>query len=555
MNRMFASPPPNPGLHLFPWNPFPETLGFAMTEGARSSLAGSMPMLFAGTKPDPLFISIKGRITESVMTSSAIRELLADTGGWHPISPRLAPQGIDGLFIKVDGQGRPHGLLVAEAKFGSSQLGQTLSGRQMSSPWVQLRLHRLASDYSRFADHLRQPCRFMTQMPKDVRGLAVPLQGNRTATIWIDDNGMPTVYCRHPATGSEVQYQLRLVGHHLEAGAKGEIPYRARLFRLSTNGKQFVMESKPLDSAGHLIGGPENDGRVIRGPFSELTPRVQHSLVRVLEHEFKAQGYGPNEARQMARRASQDPEYLQNMRRQAVWSWRAGLDWRISVAGGVAMLVASAFELIAVGMNRSDSWERAGTRVLLAGVSGIAGHLAAAQFQALLVGTEIGRNILHCLPETIAGHSSANFLGSSAGGAVASIVFLIGFRFMGWTDNRELGRGMVSSIGGVTAGALASAATMATVMTFGTASTGTAIASLSGAAATNAALASLGGGSLAVGGGGMALGSAVLTGGAALVVVGTGIALKLAFKKLDDIHQRRLIAGRLEVVKALTMIA
>lgn len=46
--------------------------------------------------------------------------------------------------------------------------------------------------------------------------------------------------------------------------------------------------------------------------------------------------------------------------------------------------------------------------------------------------------------------------------------------------------------------------------TFGTASTGAAISSLSGAAATNAALAWLGGGALTAGGGGMAAGNALL---------------------------------------------
>jgi hypothetical protein len=52
---------------------------------------------------------------------------------------------------------------------------------------------------------------------------------------------------------------------------------------------------------------------------------------------------------------------------------------------------------------------------------------------------------------------------------------------------------------------------MSVAMTFGTASTGTAIVSLSGAAATNAALAWLGGGALAAGGAGMAAGEAVMT--------------------------------------------
>jgi hypothetical protein len=52
---------------------------------------------------------------------------------------------------------------------------------------------------------------------------------------------------------------------------------------------------------------------------------------------------------------------------------------------------------------------------------------------------------------------------------------------------------------------------MGVATTFGVASTGTAISTLSGAAATNAALAWLGGGALAAGGGGMVAGEAFLT--------------------------------------------
>lgn len=58
--------------------------------------------------------------------------------------------------------------------------------------------------------------------------------------------------------------------------------------------------------------------------------------------------------------------------------------------------------------------------------------------------------------------------------------------------------------------ALGPTAAMGAATTFGVASTGTAISSLSGAAATNAALAWLGGGALAAGGGGMVAGEAFL---------------------------------------------
>ena len=80
-----------------------------------------------------------------------------------------------------------------------------------------------------------------------------------------------------------------------------------------------------------------------------------------------------------------------------------------------------------------------------------------------------------------------------------------------------------SGISGVGAGILLGWGTYGGVMALGSASTGAAIAGLSGAAATNATLAWLGGGAIAAGGGGMALGTAVLGGiiaGPALLVAG-----------------------------------
>lgn len=83
---------------------------------------------------------------------------------------------------------------------------------------------------------------------------------------------------------------------------------------------------------------------------------------------------------------------------------------------------------------------------------------------------------------------------------------------------KEQAKNITSSAAGVAAGAAgglgfaaaAPSVAMWAATTFGTASTGAAISSLSGAAATNAALAWLGGGALTAGGGGMAAGNALL---------------------------------------------
>lgn len=81
-----------------------------------------------------------------------------------------------------------------------------------------------------------------------------------------------------------------------------------------------------------------------------------------------------------------------------------------------------------------------------------------------------------------------------------------------------------TAVGGALAGtgvaAMGPSALMGVATTFGTASTGTAISSLSGAAATNAAVAWLGGGAMAAGGGGMAAGNVLI---AATGPVGIGI--------------------------------
>lgn len=95
--------------------------------------------------------------------------------------------------------------------------------------------------------------------------------------------------------------------------------------------------------------------------------------------------------------------------------------------------------------------------------------------------------------------------------------------------------GVKGAVAGTAGGFAAAGATTSAVVALGTASTGTAISSLSGIAATNATLAALGGGSLAAGGGGMALGSAIL--GSATLGIGLlvgGVIFNVTGSKLSE---------------------
>ncbi|MFI3256518.1 MAG: hypothetical protein R3Y52_03665 [Psittacicella sp.] len=109
---------------------------------------------------------------------------------------------------------------------------------------------------------------------------------------------------------------------------------------------------------------------------------------------------------------------------------------------------------------------------------------------------------------------------------------------------------------GTASGFAASGGATSAVMALGTASTGTAISTLSGAAATKATLAALGGGSIAAGGGGVVAGTAVLgatTLGVGLLVGGVVMAMT-SFKlseKAEDAEKEMLRAEK-EIDKICT---
>ncbi len=90
---------------------------------------------------------------------------------------------------------------------------------------------------------------------------------------------------------------------------------------------------------------------------------------------------------------------------------------------------------------------------------------------------------------------------------------------------KNVGAGAAGIGTGVAVAALGPSVAMGIATTYGVASTGTAIASLSGAVATKAALAWLGGGALAAGGGGIAAGKVVLAmfGPAGLAIGGVAL--------------------------------
>ena len=122
-------------------------------------------------------------------------------------------------------------------------------------------------------------------------------------------------------------------------------------------------------------------------------------------------------------------------------------------------------------------------------------------------------------------------------GSIGNVQLDVSLSIVGNTLNSaEIAKSMAK---GTSVGISTALGTWALVGTFGSASTGTAIATLSGVAASNATLAWLGGGALAAGGGGMAAGAVVLGGIVlipALAVMGVFSHVK-ANKKIAEIQK------------------
>ena len=145
--------------------------------------------------------------------------------------------------------------------------------------------------------------------------------------------------------------------------------------------------------------------------------------------------------------------------------------------------------------------------------------------------------------------ASPGIIPGTAAALVANAIFAYGQYFLGNGTIEAANRSMMIGSSAIIGGVLAKSAIFGLVATYGTASTGTAIASLSGAAATKATLAVLGGGTLASGGMG-ATGGLVLLGGVGVIVVVVLVpVITFAFTYKDEQEQLKVMGAKVQLAK------
>lgn len=493
------------------------TVYSSMLSKAPAALARTHVMGATGTK---------GIIGESIAANKFLQTSLQKTGNWHAISPRIGPNGIDHIFLKIDPEtALPQGIIVGESKYNTSQLGKTKDGLQLTSHWTKPRLRAMGNRYY--------------QLSKVTTVQKVPTLGGQHEMKIVLKNGKEVCFWRTGSKDSwkfsgslkelqEAQKLAKVYGQYLSAAGEGKVIYRSRLFQIVPKGNDItivIKDASQLDVLQKASKLPETQRIVLRDVLKKkLSKDVEREIAKSLKGKFP--GYSEKELAKLAKELNSTAKDVLTpygkLQMLGTFATHAGIS---SVA---AVVIDASIQYFATGEVNCEKLMFTGGTVFL-------GTLGAQYLEVGLTQWSVTQGLFKSLGQTLG--CSTSLLGSAfssaAGGFFVGTLLSYGSWYMGYVDLETANRMTIASGIGTGLGIAAGWGTIAAISAWGTASTGTAIASLSGAAATNATLAFLGGGSLVAGGGGAALGSVILTGGVAVVIIaGTG-AVMIVYHIID----------------------
>ena len=481
-------------------------MSFVETRAASFGAGVASVAILSATEPEValahssiLTTRLHGSLGEALVGSE-----LHASGGWKSIPPRHGPQGLDHVWMKFDKAGRPTGLIVGETKFGTSRLGMTRSGRQMSAGWISKRLAGLADDWDAMAHD---------------------------------------VASRHGAIKAR---PFRLRAGYLRAASEGRVAYRSELFRVNVKGDVATISVHTLDANGVAVGAERTmppirlAGRPANIVKAELTAEVRKVYPLL----------GKEESRQLAQRLyaqARSPADAISARNPAVRM--AGTTGAVLATGG--LLAGGVDAVVQLMSGDSPDWSRTGEMAGLGAASALSAEAAQVGMSMALMRNATLRSSTIALGRSMGllPARSLSVAPKAAGGIAGALVFAYGGYVVGLYDVSEAHRTAIAGAMGTAAGGLAYSGLMAAASTWGTASTGTAIATLHGAAAESASLAWFGGGAASAGGGGVATGAIVVGGVVTVVVIGATAAVLYGLHLHDAAMDWRRVGDTANVLR------
>ena len=486
---------------------------------------------------------------KGILGENLMHDLLGETGGWVRITPAGTQQGIDGLFIKFGNGGKIIDVLVGEAKYGSSQLGQTVySGKQMSHEWISSRLKPSSNQYSNISNKINAgKFTIANNLPVgNEKIISIPMENFGQARVWINGDEIKILIEGDSVSLNDLSKHCAAISQRL-LGASDQGIYRSRLFRISYRGDIHKFEICRLDKDGAIFGKPQ----VIQDKFDNLPKEYQIALRKQLFYFFRREGLNDIEAKVWADKCCNEPEYLNNFDKQKKWSIKYGINSNLFTGGILAgiggFFLDSIMQLIISGDIDMNHSIKIGA---LSFCSFVGGNIASVHLHWVFTKSKWGQNYATKFPWQEADSLSICTTVSKIGGSIISAaIFAYGGYILGLYDLKDANRLVIISSIGLTGAGLISTVSVSLVANLCTASTGTAISSLSGVAATNAITAWFGGGAISAGGGGMAAGTLVLSGGTFAIVVVITAGMKVIFQIEDAKTQYNLLIGKLTIVR------
>ena len=475
---------------------------------------------------------LKGTIGESFAERFFLNNQLERNirGNWMSLNPRTGPQGLDHLFMKTGKNGRLY-WMVGETKYGTSQLGTTVNGtRQLSNQWTTERIQKLGQQYSQIAAQ-DVPCKKLPHVPPKAQ-LEVPLNGKKVS-FWKDANDN-WYFSGSQDELRQARQMAQKMGNSLSSSNRN---FRVRLFHVEAVGNDLkitvydvkpdevttIRNMKPLPRsfvAKDILNKHISDGdfqktiaKALKKNFPDLTDEELREQAKEITKKYKG------------------GEFLRTPR--PVWQTVA-----LQSLAATGISAASDLLLQLIFTRRVQ----VGRTLITSGSTGL-GTASGQVISILLLKTKLGTQAVRSISSFLnLGRSmTGTALSELGGGIVASMLLSYGLYFFGYTDIRQAHRAAIAGASGTLASACVSLGVPALVIQFGTAGTGTAISSLSGAAATNAAMAWLGGGTIASGGFGMAGGAIVLGGLAAVALITVPLLVSMGFAFKDKADRFRYL--------------
>jgi len=451
--------------------------------------------------------ALRGSLGENVASKAFMKNVLAKTGNWQSVTPRSGPQGLDHLFIKTDQNGIPRQLLVGESKYNTSPLGTTKDGTQMGERWTNKRLSALGTRYLSVAQETGIKIAAVPLSPN--RQITVVLKNGQTVHFWKESSQAAWKFSGSESQLAEAQKLAKNYGVLFQDAGHGQITYRSRIFNIIPRGNDLeiaIYDAKNLNGR-HLKGLIPTGTIKLPNALSGKGLIPRDDLARTFQSKL---GYSDAQAREVADKLVKEYNAKQLMRPVSLPK---------SVLGSSGIAAVAVAGLDAIFQYVTTGQVDAG-RLALSGGSALLGVAAGQGIQIgldrLLDNRRVGSL---AAPLNCSARGLTTSLSAFGGGVIATALFSYGSYFLGYSDLRTANRGMIAGTAGAAAGGLATWGAMSAVAAWGTASTGTAIAGLSGAAAQGATLAWFGGGAVAAGGGGIAGGGMVLAAGGGVVAL------------------------------------